>query len=105
VFLCPSIEDSGPLMINESIMCGTPVVSFDMGVAPDLVHTGKTGYRATLKDSEDLARGIYKLLNLSDTEYAQMSGNCRELGLKLYSPSVQLQGFERVFKSVRANLS
>ncbi len=104
IFVCPSVEDSGPLMINESIMCGTPVVSFDMGVAPDLVHTDKTGYRARLKDSEDMACGIYKILSLGDTECAQMCKNCRELGLKLYSPSVQLQGFEGVFKSVRANL-
>ena len=35
VFLCPSIEDSGPSMINQSIMCGTPVVSFEMGVSLD----------------------------------------------------------------------
>ena len=53
-----SIEDSGPMMINESIMCGTPVVCFDMGVARDLVHTGRTGYRAALRDSSDLAFGI-----------------------------------------------
>ncbi len=102
VFVCPSIEDSGPLMINESIMCGTPVVSFEMGVAPDLVHTGKTGYRAKLKNSEDLARGIYNTLSLDDAEYSQMCRSCRELGLKLLSPSVQVRAFEEVFESVRA---
>ena len=32
-FACPSIEDSGPMMINEAMMCGTPVVAFRMGVA------------------------------------------------------------------------
>jgi glycosyltransferase involved in cell wall biosynthesis len=97
IFVCSSVEDSGPLMINESIMCGTPVVSFEMGGALDLVHTHKTGYRAMLKDSEDLARGIYRLLSLSDTEYAQTGANCRELGLKLCSPSVQLRGLQRIF--------
>lgn len=56
IFICPSIEDSGPMMINQSIMCGTPVVSFEMGVALDLVITGQTGYRAKLKDSVDLAK-------------------------------------------------
>ncbi len=65
VFLCPSIEDSGPMMINQSIMCGTPVVSFEMGVSLDLVITGETGYRARLKDSGDLAQGIFNILNLS----------------------------------------
>ena len=101
VFVCPSIEDSGPLMINESIMCGTPVVSFDMGVAPDLVHTGKTGYRAKLRDSEDLARGIWSILSLTNAQYSEICENCRELGLRLCTPSVQLQGFEQLFKSMR----
>lgn len=100
IFVCPSVEDSGPLMINESIMCGTPVVSFDMGVAPDLVHTDKTGYKAGLKNSEDLARGIHHLLRLSDLQYAQMVQNCHKLGLKLCSPCVQVQGLERVFELV-----
>ncbi|HEY5124202.1 MAG TPA: glycosyltransferase [Ignavibacteria bacterium] len=50
VFVCPSIEDSGPIMINQSIMCGTPVVVFEMGVATDLVETGITGFRAKNKD-------------------------------------------------------
>lgn len=100
VFVCPSIEDSGPMMINEAIMCGTPVVAFDMGVAPDLVYNGKTGYRAKLKDSKDLAKGIAKILNLNNDEYIEMSRNCRQLGLELCSPKVQVEGFERLFKEV-----
>ena len=38
VFLCSSIEDNGPMMINESLMCGTPVVSFDVGISGDLIN-------------------------------------------------------------------
>jgi len=99
VFVCPSIEDSGPMMINEAIMCGTPVVSFEMGVAPDLVHTGQTGYRAKLKDSQDLARGIAEILTLSEDAYNKMSYNCRELGLKLCHPKVQVESFERLVET------
>ncbi len=97
VFICPSIEDSGPMMINEAIMCGTPVVSFEMGVALDLVQTGQTGYRAKLKDSEDLANGIAQILGLNKDAYDIMSNNCRELGLRSCHPSVQVKGFEQLF--------
>lgn len=99
IFICPSIEDSGPTMINQSIMCGTPVVSFEMGVSPDLVITGETGYMAKLQDSKDMARGIYDVLSLSDAEYARMSFNCRELALKVCSPGVQIETFENLFKN------
>ena len=84
VFVCSSIEDSGPMMINQSIMCGTPVVAFNMGVARDLVHTGKTGYRAKLGDPDDLANGIRYILTLGEIEYQQMSVKCRELAVTLY---------------------
>lgn len=93
VFMCPSIEDSGPMMINESIMCGTPVVAFEMGVAPDLVQPGCTGYRARLGDSADFARGIRELLALSPEEGAAMSGRCRGLGLELLHPERQVDAF------------
>lgn len=97
LFVCPSIEDSGPMMINEAIMCGTPVVSFEMGVALDLVHTGKTGYRAELKNSEDLAKGISYVLNLSCDQAQKMSEQCRKLGLELCSPLVQFESFNNLF--------
>jgi len=102
IFVCPSIEDSGPMMINEAIMCGTPVVAFEMGVAPDLVHTGKTGYRAKLRDSEDLAKGIAEIVHLSKDEYDAMSGNCRDLGLRLCHPKVQVENFEKLFKAINS---
>lgn len=86
VFVSASIEDSGPMMINQSIMCGIPVVSFEMGVALDLVITGETGYRAKLKDSNDLANGIKEILELNESEYKIMCANCRKLGLELCHP-------------------
>lgn len=99
VFLCPSIEDSGPTMINQSVMSGTPVISFEMGVAMDLVINGKTGYRAKIKDSEDMAHGLFKILSLSDDAYFELSNNCRELALKLCSPEIQTELFENLFNN------
>lgn len=103
VFVCPSIEDSGPMMINQSIMCGTPVVAFEMGVALDLVITGETGYRANLKDSSDLANGIKQILELNQAEYVKMSKNCRALGLELCHPQKQAEKFIELFNNHSAS--
>lgn len=96
IFLCPSIEDSGPMMINQSIMSGTPVVSFEMGISLDLVITGETGYRARLKDSSDMAQGIYNILKLNSDDYNRLSMRCRELALKLCSPETRMEIFENL---------
>lgn len=98
VFVCSSIEDSGPMMVNESIMCGTPVVSFDIGVALDLVFTGKTGYRVKLKDSLDLSRGIKSVLELTEGKTQEMRDNCRSLALRKYSLKIQRDKFIELFK-------
>ena len=94
VFLCPSIVDSGPMMINQSIMSGTPVVSFEMGVSLDLVISGETGYRARIKDSSDMAKGIFNILKLNSEDYFRLSMRCRELALKLCSHEIRMKIFE-----------
>ena len=103
IFVCPSIEDSGPMMINESIMSGTPVVSFNMGVAADLVQSDKTGYIANLADSKDLAKGIHKIFSATKPEYQSLAANCRELGLRLLHPDIQLNSFISLFNKVDDN--
>ncbi|WP_309642388.1 glycosyltransferase [Flavobacterium sp.] len=75
VFVNSSVEDSGPMMVSEAMACGTPVVGFDMGVVHNLVITGVNGYKATLMDSEDLARGIKTIFSLSPEEYNIYSKN------------------------------
>lgn len=84
MFVCPTLEDSGPTMINQAIFCGTPVVSFDTGIGGDLVYTGKTGYRAKHNDPEDLAFGINSLLDIPSAEFERLRTNCRTLGVAQY---------------------
>lgn len=98
VFVSTSIEDSGPTMIKQSIMCGTPVVSFKMGVAFDLVITTKTGYLAELKNANDLALGIINILSLNSEKYQRISENCRNLALSVFSEKRQLSKFLTAFR-------
>lgn len=87
LFACPSIEDSGPMMINQSIMCGTPVVAFKMGIALDLVINNVTGYSVENRNSIEFASAIKKLLTLPTKELEIMKINCRKLGMERTSMS------------------
>ena len=97
LFLCPSIEDSGPMMINESIMCGTPVVSFEMGVSLDLV-SNKSGYLAKIKDPNDMAYGIE--LVLFHYNLKELSNNCRQLAISLYSHDAVYSNWRKLFNQL-----
>ncbi len=75
-FLSTTIADSGPMMVNFSIIEGIPVVAFDLGIAQDLVLHKRTGYIAQYKDSKDVANGLEFIYN-SDGE--QFREECRKL--------------------------
>ena len=79
LFASTSIDDSGPMMINYSVACGTPVISFPVGVAVDLVKHMETGYMAEFMNVEDLAKGISLFYLMDKATY----GNYRERCLSL----------------------
>ena len=100
LFVCSSLEDSGPQMINMSIMSGTPVVAFEMGVALDIVHHGKSGYLAKLYEIDDLVKGINEILDLSDIEYKKMCQYCRDLALSTFSYDKQTEFFNNLLNNI-----
>lgn len=63
LFVCPSLEDSGPMMLNYGIMAYIPVVAFEMGVALDVIKHKENGYIAKWGDVEDFADGILYCMN------------------------------------------
>jgi glycosyltransferase involved in cell wall biosynthesis len=100
VFVCPSVEDSGPLMINESMMSGTPVVAFEMGVAGDLIVPGVTGEMAKLYDTSALAEGIGRVLNATVEARLSMSKSARAQAMRLCDPTIQASNFSRLFATL-----
>jgi glycosyltransferase involved in cell wall biosynthesis len=88
IFTSSSIEDSGPMMVNQALMCGTPVVSFEVGVAIDLVKNGITGFIAKKFDCYEYAEGILYLLRLKQKEAQIITKNCRQLALEKFSLKV-----------------
>lgn len=82
VFVCPTLADGGPMMVRQSLMCGTPVVAFPVGVSTLLVESGTTGYLAEYGKAEDLARGIDAICDMSKEEYTNMVQTCRKIGVE-----------------------
>lgn len=83
VFVCPSIEDAGPMMVNEALACGTPVVGFKMGSLFDdaYIINGYNGYSVTIKDSKEISDAIKKVLFATDIERNEMTQNARQTAI------------------------
>lgn len=98
VFVCPSLEDSGPQMLNMAVMSGVPAVAFPVGSALDLIKTGETGYLASFGSAADLAAGMDYLLDLSSTDYEKLSKNCRNLAMRLFSKKATMDFYNSLFQ-------
>jgi glycosyltransferase involved in cell wall biosynthesis len=101
LFIFPTRADNLPLVLQESIACGTPMVSFKIGGVPDLVRPGITGYLAEPEDCIDLCSGIVRLLEDNDLRQV-MSTNCREIALKEYALSIQAQRYLELYQQLLA---
>ena len=102
LFIFPTRADNLPLVLQESMACGTPMVSFKVGGVPDLVRHGITGYLATPGDTEDFSQGILQLLEEQELRES-MSQNCRAIAVKEYALELQAQRYIDLYRQVATN--
>lgn len=67
-FVLPSLEDNLPNTIMEAMACGVPSVGFKVGGIPEMIDHQKNGYVANYRDADDLAQGMYWVLEEADAE-------------------------------------
>lgn len=99
ISICPTRADNLPLVLQESMACGTPLISFDVGGVPELVRPGLTGLLAKAEDSADLSKKIIQLL-IDKQMQQQMANNCRETALKEYSVELQAKRYTDVYQKM-----
>lgn len=99
LFVFPTRADNLPLVLQESMACGTPMVSFDIGGVPDLVRHNITGYLAKPEDIQDFSNGIVQLLE-DDQLRQNMSKNCRVIAISEYSLELQAKRYIELYEQV-----
>ncbi|MBW7676620.1 glycosyltransferase [Chryseobacterium chendengshani] len=99
IFVSSSIIDMGPMMVNESIKSGLPVVCFDIGISKDLVINGQTGFRVETKNVQLMAESIIKILRQTEVEKQNMIQNCLKVGENLLSYRVFNDSIKEIFNA------
>ena len=99
IFVSPSIDDVGPMMINEAVISGLPVISFNIGVAEDLIINKINGYIVKKISYKNLSNSINMYLNSSNKEINKMKKKSRTIGLE----KISLKKHIKIFKSILRN--
>jgi glycosyltransferase involved in cell wall biosynthesis len=84
LFLFPSRAENFPLVLLESMACGTPSVAFRVGGVPELVREGVTGLLADPNDAKQFSANIVRLFEDRDLR-RHMGVQCRAIALEEYT--------------------
>ena len=94
--------DSLPLVLQESMACGTPLVSCRVDGVPDLVRPGITGYLAEPENVQDLREGIVQLLE-DESLRRHMGQQGRAIVLTEYTLELQVQRYIELYRQLLQN--
>jgi glycosyltransferase involved in cell wall biosynthesis len=92
LFLFPTRADNAPLVLVESMACGTPMVSFRVCGVPDTVRPGVTGLLAEPEDVMDFRDCIVKLLE-DEALHQTLRRKCRETAEREYCMKLYTRRF------------
>jgi glycosyltransferase involved in cell wall biosynthesis len=93
IYLFPTLADNCPLTAIESLACGLPVVTFEIGGVPEIVENGKSGFAVEYKNGEKLVEALEKLLN-DDELREKMAENAVNASKKFSSERMADEYFE-----------
>lgn len=100
IFLLTSLTEGLPLTIYEAFAAKIPVVATNAGGIAEVIENGKTGFVTNLKDTENLAKGVLKILN--DKELAEtIKMNAFELVSKNHDLNVMKKNYYSFYSSLK----
>ena len=98
VFVSPSLEDAGPMMIAEAMLCGTPVVAYDIGLARDAIVNGLTGFTIPKGEIVKFASCIRGILEMDPDNYDNMSKACSKNASVMFSVKREVEEYGALFR-------
>lgn len=99
LFIYPSLADNCPLVVLESMACGTPVVSFAAGGIPELIEHNVTGYVAEYKSRNDFITGI-KIFIRNENLRKNASIESVEKVKKSFTAKQMLSNYVKIYKEI-----
>ena len=103
VVVVPSLQENLANSVVESLLCGIPVVAFDIGGNPDMIDHKKNGYLVKPFDSKDMALGIEWIIN--NKNYAALSSSAREKSVANYSYDIVSNRYIELYKKITVSTS
>lgn len=114
VFLFPmQWEEPFGLVLIEAMVCGTPVVAYARGSAPEVIKDGETGFLVNPSEADirgdwiikktglaGLCEAIEKIYKMSQSKYQTMRVKCRKRVEDNFTFEKMVKGYEGVYRKI-----
>ena len=98
VVALPSLWEGGPITLFEAMNVGRPVVGTPVGLMPDVIEEGHTGYLVPPQEVDPLASRLISLLRNPDR--ANQMGTLAQKKVQDYSMSNAVERLSEVYREV-----
>ena len=98
-FVMPSTADNAPVVIQEALACGTPIVGFDVGGIGEMILDGETGILVRELTSEALSKGIETISSRRDFQ-KEASAKCREFAVRKYCITQSAARYRELYEQI-----
>jgi glycosyltransferase involved in cell wall biosynthesis len=95
----PSYREGISKILLESASMAKPIIATNVPGCRDIVEHTVSGYLCRVKDAEDLAVKMYKMMNLSSDELQKMGENGRAFVCKHFDEKIVIANYIKVMDS------
>jgi glycosyltransferase involved in cell wall biosynthesis len=99
-YVLPTLVDTLPNTLLESLAAGTPCVAFDTGGCGEAVRDGETGFLARYKDVRHLTECLARMLTMDEPQAQRLRAGTRQAAERDYAPSVQAARYLQLFEDL-----
>jgi glycosyltransferase involved in cell wall biosynthesis len=102
LLVVPSYTESGPLIALESMACGTPVLSTNVGIMPDVIDHGKNSFLMKGNDPYCIADNILEVIERSDLH--EVSVKARKSIEAKFTFEAAIKKWEEILTNIRGSI-
>ncbi len=99
IFISTARADNLPLVLQESMACGTPMAAYDVGGIGDVVRQGVTGFTAPMGDLEGLRQRLMELIE-NPALRGEMAMACRKIALAEYGLTRTAEKYRELYANL-----
>ena len=98
LIVIPSYTEAGPFIALEAMACGTPVLASSVGLIPDIVKDGVTGFILADNSPECIAKNVIRILEHQNLD--EIAKNARRLVEKEFTYEAAVDRYRKILKSM-----